>query len=389
LTRLTEHIGSKNIDYRLRTTDFRHQDSDPVWPWLGTSIADLENYDSILVVGSNLRMEVPIVAHRVRKAALKGAAVGFVNPEAYEYHFPRATLVQAPLAQLLAALAGVADAAREMGTAATDAQRTAAEMLRGKQKSLVLLGQIAQRHPQAADLRAVAAALCKATGAQLGYLPEGANAVGAALAGALPHRSVGGRARDAAGRHAQAMLSAPRRVYALFGLEPDRDLADGELAVQALKAADNVVCFTPYVTDTLLECADILLPIGTFAETAGTFVNAEGRWQSFSAAARLVGESREGWRVLRVLGNALGLPNCEYQVPADILDALKAAAGTVDADNSYRGSWDPSGDPVDRVDEGIDVPIYSVDAIVRRSAPLQLTPLGAELTGNPERAAEA
>jgi NADH-quinone oxidoreductase subunit G len=375
LSRLTEHVGSKNIDYRLRQRDFRDQQADPAWPWLGTDIAAIDDLQSVLVIGSNLRMEVPILAHRIRKAALKGAAVGFVNPEAYEYHFPRAAYVEAPLREFAAALAGVVAAAggKTPATGSDAAQKAAAGILAGRERSLVLLGQIAQRHPQAADIRALAAELCRVTGAQLGYLTEGANAAGAALAGALPHRAAGGQAREAIGRHAHAMLSAPRRVYVLFGAEPDQDLADGALAVQALKAADTVICFTPYVTDTLLECADILLPIGTFAETAGTFVNGEGRWQSFAAAARLVGEAREGWRVLRVLGNALELPGCEYQRSEDVRDSLRSAIGEVSPDNRYSASWDIGIDALDAVDGQLDVPIYSVDAVVRRAAALQKT----------------
>ena len=163
------------------------------------------------------------------------------------------------------------------------------------------------------------------------------------------------------------MLTAPRRVYMLFGAEPDGDFADDELAEQALKAADTVICFTPYVTDALLECADILLPIGTFAETAGTFVNAEGRWQSVAAAATPVGEAREGWRVLRVLGNALELPDCEYQVADDVRDAVQQAIGSVEADNDHNGKWKVSIDAVEDIDGELDLPIYSVDAVVRRA----------------------
>ena len=157
------------------------------------------------------------------------------------------------------------------------------------------------------DPSTLAAALAAITGATLGYLSEGANAAGAALAGALPHRGVGGKALSRPGADARAMLETPRKAYVLFGIEPGQDLADGERAHAALKAA-TVVCFTPFVTDELLDCADVLLPIGTFAETAGTFVNAEGRWQSFDAAADLAGDARPGWRVLRVLGNELELP---------------------------------------------------------------------------------
>ena len=393
LSRLTEHLGSQNIDHRLRVRDFRDQRADPPWPWLGTDIAAIDDLDSILVVGSNLRMEVPILAHRVRRAALSGAAVGFVNPQPYEYLFPRAAFVEAPVESFAAALAGVVAAAggEASGAKADRAAKAAAFMLKGKKRSLVLLGQIAQRHPRAADIRALAAELCRVTGAQLGYLPEGANATGAALAGVLPHRTIGGQAREPVGRNAHTMLTAPRRVYMLFGAEPDGDFADDELAEQALKAADTVVCFTPFVTDALLECANILLPVGTFAETAGTFVNAEGRWQSFAPAAGPMGDAREGWRVLRVLGNTLDLPDCEYQTADDVRNALRQVIGDVEADNSYDGAWDITIDAVEDIEGELDVPIYSVDGIVRRADALQKTQLagGAEDDEPAERAAGA
>ncbi|MDH3420760.1 MAG: molybdopterin-dependent oxidoreductase, partial [Gammaproteobacteria bacterium] len=310
-----------------------------------------------------------------------------------EYHFPRAAFVEAPVESLAASLAGIVAAAggEASGAKADDAAKAAAAILSGKQRSLVLLGQIAQRHPRAADIRALAAQLCRVTGAQLGYLPEGANAAGAALAGVLPHRSAGGQARESIGRNARTMLTAPRRVYMLFGAEPDGDFADDELAEQALNAADTVVCFTPFVTDTLLECADILLPVSTFAETAGTFVNAEGRWQSFGPAAKPIGDAREGWRVLRVLGNALDLPDCDYQTADEVRDALKQALGDAEADNSHNGTWDVGIDVTGDIDGELDVPIYSVDAVVRRAAALQNTQFagGSEDDEPTERAAGA
>ncbi|MEE8155396.1 MAG: molybdopterin-dependent oxidoreductase, partial [Phycisphaerales bacterium] len=214
--------------------------------------------------------------------------------------------------------------------------------------------------------------------ARLGYLPEGANAVGAALAGVLPHRGPGGRTLDSAGLDAYGMLASPRSVYVLFGLEPDHDLADSALAEQALKAADTVICFTPFVTDRLLECADVLLPIGTFAETAGTFVNVEGCWQSFAAAASLVGDARAGWRVLRVLGNELDLPDCEYQNAAEISDALVSEIGHVEANNDYQGSAAVSLKSATVDATALDVPMYAVDAVVRRGTALQKTRVAIE-----------
>jgi NADH-quinone oxidoreductase subunit G len=393
LNRIARHLGSNHVDHRLRRRDFRDENHDPVWPWLGASVAELEAQQGILVVGSNLRAEVPIFAHRLRKAALLGADIGFVNPLAYPYHFRVSSYVDAPLETFARSLAGVLVAAAEEagrkppewmvealdGVEAAPEHRAAAKILLGKERALLLLGHIAQRHPRFADIRVIAAALAQLTGARLGYLAEGANGAGAALAGVLPHRGPGGAALESPGLNTQSMLSAPRHVYVLFGLEPDRDLAGGALAGEALKSADAVVCFTSFVTDRLLECADVLLPIGTFAETAGTYVNAAGTWQSFEAAIEPVGEARPGWRVLRVLGNELGLPECEYYSAGEVRAALRNEVGDGPApDNSYRGQAEISLEP-ERVDLAeLDVPIYSVDPLVRRSQPLQQTRLARE-----------
>ena len=387
LNRIARHLGSNNIDYRLRARDFRDQQADPLWPALGTSIAGLDDLEGVLLVGSNLRREVPILAHRIRSAALNGAALGFVNPAEYEFHFRYDVCVQAPLSSLARSLAGVLAAAYELSGQAPDGEwqalldtvgfgepeRIAARVLLDKSRALLLLGQIAMRHPRFADIRAIAAALCRVTGATLGYLPEGANAAGAALAGVLPHRGPGGQPLENPGLNAEAMLAAPRRVYVLFGIEPEHDLSDALLAQDALGVADKVICLTSHTSEALEGGADFLLPIATFAETAGTYVNVEGTWQSVEAAADTVGEAREGWRVLRVLGNHLKLPDCEYRSAADIREELTGVLGSCRASTAYEGGFVPACAPADCDECALDVPIYRVDSIVRRGQALQQT----------------
>jgi NADH-quinone oxidoreductase subunit G len=392
LNRIARHLGSQNIDHRLRTRDFSDQAADPKWPSLGISIAELQDQQGILVVGSNLRHEVPIIAHRIRKAALNGAAVGFVNPAPFEMHFSSEVFVEATVDRFTESLAGVLVAAEReskkklpgaltkvlKGIEPDSSQIQAAQVLQKREPAVILLGQIAARHPAYSKIRRLAAALAELTGAQLGYMPEGANAAGAALSGVLPHRAPGGRDVERIGLDAHGMLASPRSVYILFCLEPDHDLADGILAEQALTAADTVICITPYVTERLLDCADILLPVGTFAETAGTFVNVEGRWQSFDAAASLVGEAREGWRVLRVLGNEIDLPDCEYQNAADVSDALRGEIGDVPANNIYEGNATVDLGSAGTEFSALDVPMYAIDSLVRRGLALQKTSLAVE-----------
>jgi NADH-quinone oxidoreductase subunit G len=387
LRRIATYFGSKNVDHRLRRSDCSDQSADPAWPWLGTPIAELDVHDGLLVVGSNLRMEVPIIAHRVRKAALAGAAVGFVNSIDYEYLFKKAAFVAAEPQRFVHGLASVLVAAAQILQQALpdglipdlddlvpgDEHRAAARVVIEKQRALVLIGHIAQRHPQFSEIRVLAAALATLTGANLGYLAEGANGVGAEQLGFVPHRRPDGKSRNNPGFDVPSMMTSPRRAYVLLGVEPDLDFAPGVPAEQALKSADTVVCLTPFVTDALLESTDILLPVGTFAETPGTYVNAEGRWQSFDAAANTVGDSRPAWRVLRVLGNQLGVEAFEYQTPAEVRDAAHSEVGACPPDNAYRGNQSVDLAELDSIPDGLDIPIYQVDSIVRRSAPLQQT----------------
>ena len=386
LARIARGLGSANIDHRLRRTDFRDEASEPLHPALGCAIAELEQVSSLLVVGANLRKDAPLLAHRVRKAALRGAKVSFVNPRRYEYLFPVAGYLSANGADMLEHLVAIAAAASNASGAPApasiaalvanaqpnDAHRAIAQQLSEGERRLILLGAIAQRDHAFADLRLVAAALADITGAALGFVPEGGNAVGAALVGALPHRTVGGRAGQTTGLNLADMFAARLKSYVVFGaIEPAHDIASAA-ALDALNAAECVVALTPYAS--AKEFADIILPIGTFAETSGTYVNLEGRWQSVPGAASPVGEARPGWKVLRVLANLLNLTGFEYTSSDQITDeirreldaapafAIKAAARTL------QSKLPLSAPAVER-----DVPIYQVDAIVRRSSALQNT----------------
>ena len=388
LARLTRALGSENIDHRLRQRDFRDQLADPLHPGLGMPILEVDALEALLVVGSNLRREVPILAHRVRKAALRGARIAFVNPARFSYYFPVQAYCTSAPARQVSDLAGILAAAAEaagrqvpahLAGIVRDAQveqahRDAAGVLAQGQRRAVWLGALALRHPAYADLRALAAALCEVTGARLGILAEGGNAAGAYLAGAVPHRSAAGKAVATAGLDAARMLQQALEAYVLFGgVEPWLDAPAAAESTRALSGAQLVVGITPFASEQLKQVAHVLLPIGTFAETSGTFVNLEGLWQSFTAAARLLGEARPGWKVLRVLGNELGLSGFEYESSEEVRQELQRLIG--DAPSSgYLGAH--------RAGESagagslIDLPMYQIDAIVRRAPSLQRTAEG-------------
>ena len=256
-------------------------------------------------------------------------------------------------------------------------QRAIATQLIQGEKRLVLLGEIAQRDADYSTLRALAAALAEVTGAQLGYLPEGGNAVGASLAGVLPHRTVGGQKAPAIGLNVADMLAARLKAYVLVGaIEPDKDIAVPGTS-DALKLAECVIALTPYAG--AKDYAHIILPIGTFAETSGTYVNLEGRWQSVPGAAKPVGEARPGWKVLRVLGNLLNLKNFDYESAEQVRDEVKAQIGNVTPNNGFEGKGTVSRTATR--EHAMDVAIYSVDAIVRRATALQQTQDGLAASG--------
>ena len=385
LARLADQIGTANIDYRIRQRDSSDQGNDPAFPWLGCNIAELESSDAILVVGSNLRKEAPIIAHRVRKAALAGSTVSFVNNDAYEYHFAVEENIHE--GGLVAQLAGVAVAAAGRkkpsktiatilkGVKASDSQKRIAKALTGAEQAHIVLGLIAGRHRASSALRALVAAISELTGAKFGVLSEGANSAGASLAGVLPHRGAGGITRKTAGLNAADMLDGALDAVLLFGLEPDCDICCSDDAVSKLAGQRFVAALSAYDSDALQEAADLLLPIGTFAESAGTYVNCEGRWQSFKGVANPAGEARPGWKVLRVLGNLLAAEDFDYQTSEEVRDELSRLLGEIKPDNRYTGTEAINKvDGADEPDRQIDIPIYSTDAIVRRATALQLTP---------------
>ena len=388
--RLAEGLGSANIDHRLRMRDFRELPEDALTPSLGMAIGAVDQLDALLVVGSNLRAEMPLLAHRVRKAALRGARISFINPERYEFFFPvEHTLQAAPgaavgeLAALLQAAGGAAPAGLTEAVAraqVSDTHRALLESLRTGERRALWLGALASRSGEYAALRAMARSLAQATGASFGELAEGGNAVGAALAGVLPNRGVGGVRRATPGQNARQMLSAPLPGYLLLNTEPWAD-ALLPAALDTLARAGNVVAVTPYASEAMRRVATVLLPAGSFAETSGTYVNLEGRWQSYAAAARALGGARPAWKILRVLGNLTGLAGFEYQSSDQVRDEAAARAQAPGAAPPANGASGAAGAPAAAPPAGaeqgddaeLDVPMYAIDPVLRRAPALQRT----------------
>jgi NADH-quinone oxidoreductase subunit G len=391
LQRLMRGIGSGNVDFRLRQADFRRDAELKGAPWLGMKIEDVNGLKCALVVGSTLRKDHPLLAHRLRQAVKRGAELNLVNPVDDELLCRVANkLIVAPgamaeaLAQVVKAVAEAKGAglpgpvARAVQpVAVSEAARAIARSLAGRQPAAVLLGNLAQHHPHCADLHALAQHLAELAGARFGFLGEAANSVGGFIAGAVP---VTPHAQAVAGMNAAQMLAQPRKAYVLLGVEPELDCHDPGQALRALGNADFVVALSPFKLTR--DYADVLLPIAPFTETAGTFVNTEGRAQSFNGVATPLGETRPAWKVLRVLGNLLAVGGFDFNSPEEV----RAAMGIGDStdlsgwlDNALRGAevekLSALGGGIQRIGE---VRIYDADPVVRRADSLKATLDGAE-----------
>jgi NADH-quinone oxidoreductase subunit G len=373
LAQLVRGLGSENIDVRSRHADFSNAAATGHARWLGTSIASLSALDRVFVVGSFLRKDHPLFAQRIRQAVRQhGAQVSSLHAVHDDWAMPmahRMTVAPSAWADALAQIAAAVAAAKGVNApapadASERAQAIAASLLGGQRKAL-LLGQVAAQHPQASQLLALAQWIGAQTGATVGYLGESGNSVGAQLVGALPR---------AGGFDAGQLLSRPMKALFLLGVEPAHDAANPAAAVEAIKGAGLVVSMTPF-KDANTDIADVLLPIAPFTETGGTFVNAEGRVQSFHGVVKPLGETRPAWKVLRVLGNLLGLQGFEQEtveeVRAQALGDVSTLVGRLDNTATAAIAVPAAAPPgVERV---TDVPIYATDPIVRRAPALQAT----------------
>ncbi len=388
--KLLRGLGSNNIDHRLRQADFRDDDSAPLFPWLGQSIPDLEKVDTALLIGAYPRKEQPLINHRLRKAALRGGDVMAVNMADYPFNFElTARCVIAPSAMVsnLAAIARAlignngAGASEELRRLVADVEVTAeqrqiAERLKSGSNATVLLGVQAMAHPEFSSLRALAGEIATLSGARFGYLGESANTSGAWLTGVLPHRAAGGEPVTTPGLDARAMFETTLRGYLLFGLEPERDCWDSSAVVSALQQADCVIAISAYRNATLQQHADIMLPLALYAETAGSFINAEGCRQSFDAAVKPPLLTRPGWKVLRVLGTLLALPGFEYQEITDVRSEIEGRIDPLQPEN--QSCWQlparlPAADDTDTLERMSFVPTNSHDPLVRHAPALQQT----------------
>ena len=360
-TQFMRGLGSDNIDSRLRAADFQH---DGKTRWLGTSLASLSTLDRVLIIGSNIRKDQPLLAQRIRQAVRRGAKVHALNEQAFDWAMPLAEVCLADSAVWVQALADIAAALAQKnnvelpapGNASSPAaQAIAASLLSGERKA-VLLGNAAAHHATASSLLALANFIAEQTGASVGYLGEAANTVGAQLVSARPLHS---------GMNAAQMLQASSlKAMFLLNTEPAHDCA---VAPHTLADVDMVVTMSPFKTN--LDISDVLLPVSPFTETAGTFVNSEARAQSFHGVVKPLGETRPAWKVLRVLGSMLKLPGFEFET----IEEVRAMALPQDIALHLSNATQAKVDLTAASQAPVSASIYRLDALVRRAPALQHT----------------
>jgi len=376
LQKLLRGVGSQNVDFRTRQSDFSADGKRAGAPWLGMEVAEIGNRDRILLVGSFLRSEQPLLAHRVRDAVKRGAQLNVIHAASEDLLVDVANrAVVAPsalanmLAQVLAALAEIKqatlsnDVAIAASVAAGDAARAIAASLASGERAAILVGNFAERHPQAAQIQRLVQEIAALSGAKFGVLGQAANSVGGCLVNALP---------GAGGLNAASMFAQPRKAYLLLNVEPELDCANPQQAMAALRAADLVVSMSPYKT-AAVDYADVLLPIAPFTETSGAFVSGEGRVQSFKGAVKPLGETRPAWKVLRVLGNLLDVQGFGYNSSEEVLAEAIPQNVSEALNNRVEGVVIGASSVAAGLERVAEVPLYAGDSVVRRASSLQQT----------------
>jgi len=360
---LMRGLGSQNIDARLRASDFHHNNTAR---WLGTSIASLGNLQRALVIGSNVRKDQPLLALRLRHAVRHGAKLHAINEVAFDWAMPVATQMVSDSANWVQALADVAAAVAQLtgatapvaGNANNPQAQAIAKSLHSGDRKAILLGNAAAHHAKASSLLALANWIAAQTGASVGYLGEAANTVGAQVVGAVPSHG---------GQNAAQMARGGLKAALLLHTEPHADMAHGAAAVQALEKAEMVVTLSAFKTN--MAFSDVLLPIAPFTETAGTFINSEGRAQSFHGVVKPLGETRPAWKVLRVLGSMLQVPGFELET----IEEVRAKAIPADITSRLSNACDVAIDLTPATEKPEVASIYQLDSLVRRAPSLQLT----------------
>ena len=373
--KLMNGLGVTNLDHRHRQQDFA---DDGVDYDQDVALSDIEEAETILVVGSAIRREQPILAHRIRQAALSGTRVNELNFFASDLLMPVDTQLAVNIELMLAHLSGIAKALLSLAKVDESdwvtllenvvpeaADQTIALQLSNADKAMIMMGDLAKNHPEASKIKALLALIARLSGSDLLILPT-ANSKAANLVGLLP--------KAEGSLNGQQSWQAKLKSYVLLGLEPELDCANTAEAMSALRSAECVVALNSYVTEAMLSYADVILPVSPFAESSGTFVGVDGQWQAYTGAVSPKGESRPAWKVLRVLANLADLEGFEYVSSQDVSDEVKAMIQGKTATDTETYCPDKLSVTMDsRLQMISEVPMYQIDSVVRRSHALAET----------------
>ncbi len=390
--RLVRSLGSSHVDHRLREQDFSDDELRPASPEFAMKIADMEKADAVLLVGCNPRHEAPILGHRLRKAWLKGAVISSLNPLDWEFVFGTSNkIIVAPqfLVSELAcvAMAVAAACGKELpgelckllgGSAPAARHEAIAASLLSARKGLVLFGQFAMSHHHAGALRQLAEWIAAASTCALNLLPHGANPVGAWIAGAVPHRTPAGKVRQP-GLDRHGMIRAGGNTWLLWDFEPEYDVDNPAAVVAALQSAAAVIAVSAFASEDMKAVANVIFPLAPIAESEGSVFNLDGDCIGFTPAGKVSGEARPGWKILRRLGDELGLEGFGQvslnDLQTEMHAAFKSAAGTILAEQgpSWPGLALANSEPGTGLYRVGEVPMYSVDGLCRRTPALQQT----------------
>ena len=368
-----------HIDHRVFQQNNKNQYSLPSYPTLGVSLDELEKTDVIVLIGTNIHKDVPLLAHRILKAQKNGAKVVMINPVHFSTNFnteyeivcTHGDMIK-PLASILKATGATKHTTLLSGVSAEATEQSVAQLLAQPGKKAVFLGPLAISHPHFDELYFLATEWAKLAQASFGLLSHGGNSAGAYIAGSIP---------DASGFGAHEMLAKNLKTYLLYQIDPEIDCPHPGKAKLALSQAEHVIAFTSYASETLKKYATVLLPVVPFSETAGTYVNALGQWQTVDAAVTPLGEARPGWKVLRVLGNLFKLEGFEYQHSNEILAEVKTQLANRPGKSVYHTDYVPPklniiSSPM-HSDKALiriaPVGLYQIDNVTRRAAALQKT----------------
>ncbi len=384
--RLLRGMGCNNIDFRTRRRDYSADDKGNVRSGFNFPLQDLTHMDATLLIAGDIRHEQPLATLRVRKSTGFGKVMA-INPFDGEYNFrltheiqPEPHLLAQEFASVLAA--AVAENPEALSAEAKEWLKSVGfekihseivKKLTSGEQSCIVLGVYVQEHPQAEMINWLAEQVAKITDSRWGYMTQGCNAAGNKLAGAVPYQSaVGGRATP--GKNAKQMLTGGLKGYLIHNCEPDVESLWADEALQSFQNAECVVALSSYADGRISEYATVMLPIAGNYETSGTYINIEGRWQSFAAAVAAPGEVRPAWKILRVLGNLLDLNGFEYESSVQIRDELKERHD-ISGDKKVsrkipKAICAANQDEIKRDSLGL----YMVDPMVRRAKALQQTP---------------